>query len=307
MYTTLAEIQSLIGNISESNDLEFKRGDVLDNIQNLHVKEELIRDVSAFANSGGGTIIYGIAEDKQQTRFAAALSPTTNTKIDELQLTQLIRNGLDPLFNKFNVHCIDVPSEGKIFVISIDQADTAHQCKSDLKYYHRVGQHRPAMCDYEIRDVMNRRTAPLVHVKYSIDVIELFPDRHLYGVTPVLFNAGQVTANMWALEIILPASGEFGTQSADFIHTKGRLRTYPEHNVFEYSYDRTPSRKPARLLPGQSWNLGQSNGYPANRLTVTDEYFSSLSESKPSILFRLYVDNCRMQETQIPFDDWCKF
>src|SRR5207245_5939253 len=45
----------------ESLTLEFK---ACDSLRNKKWREELAKDVSAFANSAGGTIVYGIKENK---------------------------------------------------------------------------------------------------------------------------------------------------------------------------------------------------------------------------------------------------
>lgn len=59
-FVTLESIVELIGKASESQFLEFKRGQALDEIDKSQIKEEIVRDVSAFTNAGGGTIIYGL-------------------------------------------------------------------------------------------------------------------------------------------------------------------------------------------------------------------------------------------------------
>ncbi len=306
MYTSYDDIQQLIGQANESNDLEFKRGDFLDNLDSA-TRDEIVRDVSAFANAGGGTLIYGIEEDRSKNSVASALFPTKNHKIDELQLTQIIYAGLDPVFKKFDVCSIDAPDGGKVFIITVEKADTAHQCKSDRKYYHRVGTSRPAMCDYEIRDVMNRRTAPLVRIQYQISTIQQDASQHVYAITPTLINEGQVTANMWAIEVILPQGGTYENLFDNLANIKERLHQYPAHGVLEFSYDRTPTKRPAILMPGQSWSIDPQHGYKMIQLTVTEQSRRLLSRNDPPILLRLYVDNCVMQETQISFNEWCQF
>jgi predicted HTH transcriptional regulator len=199
LYSTFDEIDSLIGVAEENNFLEFKRGAVFDSIDQ-EMKAEIVRDVSGFANAGGGTIIYGIAESDGAKSMAKAISPVKNSKVTQLQLTQIIRSGLDPVFNEFDVHCIDVPEGGRIVVITIERADTAHQCKADHKYYHRVGPQRIAMFDYEIRDVMNRRTAPIIRIEFDKRRIVATEDIHTYELKPTLVNEGNLTARHWSLE-----------------------------------------------------------------------------------------------------------
>jgi len=58
-----AEVASLIRNqVQESLTLEYKRSDALGRTDSK--RNELSKDVSAFANSAGGVILYGMIEDK---------------------------------------------------------------------------------------------------------------------------------------------------------------------------------------------------------------------------------------------------
>jgi hypothetical protein len=308
IFSTLPDIVALLGVAVESNDLEFKRGDELDTIDQSKTKEEIVRDVSAFANAGGGIIIYGIEEDKGTSPVASRIWPVKNEKVTDIRLTQIIRTGLEPVFNKFAVHSIEVPGEGRIFIVAVEKADTAHQCKSDQKYYHRVGQHRPAMYDYEIRDVMNRRTAAAVRVYYNVSAIDRSPDCHVYVFTPILINEGRLTARLWALEILVPSGvGARDTQDGPIILEKESSKIPPDYRIFEFSSDRIPRGRQGILLPGQSATLGVDGGYAMIRLTVKQEIYKSLARTRPPIIMRLYVDDCRMEENVIPFEKWCNY
>ncbi|MFH0895251.1 MAG: ATP-binding protein, partial [Bacteroidota bacterium] len=58
---TQKDIDNLISsNAEESTHLEFKRGDALN--KDDKTKNEIAKDISAFANSDGGILIYGIEE-----------------------------------------------------------------------------------------------------------------------------------------------------------------------------------------------------------------------------------------------------
>ncbi len=56
----------------EGLQLDFKRAESLDSADKK--KMEISKDVSAFANSAGGAIIYGMAESTSQPHYAEKLS-----------------------------------------------------------------------------------------------------------------------------------------------------------------------------------------------------------------------------------------
>jgi predicted HTH transcriptional regulator len=53
-------------------------------------KDEIAKDVSAFANSAGGTVVYGIAESAGKPSYAEALSPVDPKKYSQEWLEQVI-------------------------------------------------------------------------------------------------------------------------------------------------------------------------------------------------------------------------
>ncbi|TFW05581.1 hypothetical protein E4K72_11110 [Oxalobacteraceae bacterium OM1] len=306
-FVTLESIVELIGKVPESQFIEFKRGQALDEIDKSQIKEEIVRDVSAFANAGGGTIIYGLDEDRSSSpAVACALSAVTNPKADTLRLTSIIRSGMEPVFNAFDVREIPVPAGGKIIVIDIEKAETAHQCKADHKYYHRSGPSRTPMYDHQIRDVMNRRTSPVVRLHTELHTVQRHSNAHVYDLRIALSNEGQRTANLWALDMALPP-GLRVEHAGSILVAKPSLAPYPSHRVWEYSCDRGTTNKRAVLLPGQVLLMDSDNGYPQVLLKVTDENYPRIHSERSPLVFRLYVDDCPMQEHTIPFKDWCSF
>ena len=57
----LSDIEGLIGNVREVKSLDFKR---MIKIDTDAEKEEFLADLSSFANSIGGHIIYGVEEEE---------------------------------------------------------------------------------------------------------------------------------------------------------------------------------------------------------------------------------------------------
>jgi predicted HTH transcriptional regulator len=74
------DVRSLINNsIQESIGLDYKESSALDKTDRRKI--EISKDISAFANSAGGMIIYGISENKHvPTGFDFGSDPNIITK-----------------------------------------------------------------------------------------------------------------------------------------------------------------------------------------------------------------------------------
>ena len=95
-----SDINRLLENgIPESRQLDYKRKL---SIANSSEKKEFLADISAFNNTNGGIIIFGITEKKDQhnnnTGIPDQITPITGLNEDKLkqQIEQLVQDGLSP-------------------------------------------------------------------------------------------------------------------------------------------------------------------------------------------------------------------
>lgn len=96
MTYTAAQLQQVLGDhMQEGLYLEFKRGAAL--VPSNAARQELVKDCTGFANAGGGTILYGIAEeDVEDVPVAASLSPVTAPGVGGDWLTNVLRSNTSP-------------------------------------------------------------------------------------------------------------------------------------------------------------------------------------------------------------------
>ncbi len=168
MFTNFieAELLALIANQVEENiHLDYKGGDSLQKTDGK--KKELSKDVSAFANSDGGTIIYGIKEfdDVARRHLPEKIDPIDRTNISKEWIEQVINSNIQPKVTGLLITPIQlVGSVNNVaYVVTIPKSNTAHQA-SDKKYYKRYNFESVAMEDYEIKDIINRQTNPVLHL-----------------------------------------------------------------------------------------------------------------------------------------------
>lgn len=170
------ELHSLILNkTEESLHLDYKKAAALD--KNPNIKFNISKDVSAFANSNGGTIIYGITE---KNHLPEAIDPIKRENISREWLDQVISTNIQPRILGVVITPIPIGTtdEEVVYVVNIPKSYTAHQA-SDKKYYKRHNTTSLAMDDYEIRDIINRQQNPLLKLtlvdssslKYDNDVL----------------------------------------------------------------------------------------------------------------------------------------
>ncbi|HSU31317.1 MAG TPA: ATP-binding protein [Bryobacteraceae bacterium] len=112
-----ADIQALRdGGVQEGQTLEFKRE--LPGTRDED-KREFLADASSFANTDGGDIIYGVAEEQGViTDIVGASSPDFDAEI--LRLESLIRDGISP---RMGITSRIVPcAAGKLLVLRIEKS-----------------------------------------------------------------------------------------------------------------------------------------------------------------------------------------
>lgn len=151
-----ADINQLINDsIEESLYLEFKAADALGTANGK--KKEIAKDVSAFANSDGGILIYGISEDDH---VANELSFIDGNEFTKEWLEQIINGNIQRKIEGIRVFPIrfDNEIEKTIYVVKIPASSLApHMSSKEKRYYRRYNFEVLQMEEYEVRNLINRR------------------------------------------------------------------------------------------------------------------------------------------------------
>ena len=146
-----ADLQSLINDeIPESLTLDYKASDSL--AKDSKHRDELCKDVSAFANSAGGQIVYGIEEKNHKPTKIDAGSELPREWIE-----QVINSNVQQRIEDLVISPIPVGNARHAYVITVPQASARapHQAP-DKKYYKRQNFQSVPMEDYEVRDAPRR-------------------------------------------------------------------------------------------------------------------------------------------------------
>ncbi|WP_417915540.1 helix-turn-helix domain-containing protein [Candidatus Electronema sp. JM] len=129
-------------------------------------KDEICKDVSAFANSDGGMLIYGIREEKvNKIGYPASIDDGIDTsKFGKEWIDQVLTSNIRPVLSGVEIVEIKLAENRSVMVIHVPKSFRGPHQSPDKKYYKRRNVVSEPMEHYEIEDVRNRRQifTPLV-------------------------------------------------------------------------------------------------------------------------------------------------
>lgn len=210
--------------VQEDIHLDYKRSAAI-----AHDKRgEIAKDVSAFANSDGGLLIYGVEEDKQSHEPKAVDSGVDDRKFSKEWLENIIMSHISPIVDDVRIVPIPLGSGTSIYVVSVPKSQRGPHQASDDKYYKRNNSSSEAMKDYEIADVRSRR--------YSVPALltfEIFEWRGFVAAFDVA-NVSDVVAEDVSFEFVPDIPWPNGKSGPDLFN-KGMRRFLPRQR-FRFAY-----------------------------------------------------------------------
>jgi hypothetical protein len=235
------EILKLIAeHAEESLTLEFKGSGALTNSKEN--KKELAKDVSAMANSAGGVIVYGIAEE---SHCANELSPIDGSTYTKEWIEHILESRIHRRIDDFKI--IPIRIDGKldqsIYVLVIGESrDAPHM--ADGKFYKRHNFQVLEMEEYEVRQAYNRvtRTSLLLKdIRVEVDRITRH-DRYLsddgretvsfnYYLEVYIENTGSTIEQLYKLNLTVPTSvfvthPDSGELKANYIRSEHQYSSF---------------------------------------------------------------------------------
>lgn len=135
------------------------------------VLNELAKQLSAFSNTGGGQIIYGVGDKGAVDNggIARSIKGTQSTKdwiesiIPTLTDFEIVGCNVDAMTPKASGSSLD-PTKS-LYIVDVPDSDRApHQSKRDHKYYVRLGGRSQPASHRLIEDIRNRARHPILDV-----------------------------------------------------------------------------------------------------------------------------------------------
>ncbi len=203
------DINDLINNqIEESIDLEFKEASALDNTDPN--KNQLSKDVAAFANSAGGIIVYGINETAHK---ATSISYIDGNRVTKEWLEQVIHSNIKQKIDNLEIIPVRFGNDigQTVYIVKIPQSNSGPHMSRDNKYYRRYNFQSVPMEEYEVRNLyyMTHRT--------ELEIVDIAMVGHSRTGSPQsgihnvrfnlqfkLFNSGKSIENNYKLKLCVP-------------------------------------------------------------------------------------------------------
>jgi hypothetical protein len=190
----------------ESINLEFKRGDALKFDEK--VKKEIAKDISAFANSDGGIIVYGIEEKDYK---ANNLVFVDGNIISKEWLEQVINSRIHRKIDGLTIDPIRYNNkiEQTIYIVKIPRSLNAPHA-ADKRFYKRYNFESVEMEEYEIRNLYTRQDKTILEIEPPI--ISLNPGAFIGGkptnfsanIQINIINKGQTIEKLYKVEVRIP-------------------------------------------------------------------------------------------------------
>lgn len=197
---TIDDIKSLINNeVEESIYLDFKDAKALD--KSDLKKKEISKDVSAFANSDGGIIVYGIAEKNHKANDITFVDGNVYTKE---WLEQIINSSIQRRISEILIHPIRNLGkiEETIYIVKIPKSLDAPHLNKDKKFYKRFNFESVPMEEYEIRQSYGRKLkTKLIINGWSLTYINNENGEYLFNCEILVTNDGDIIESQFKVNV----------------------------------------------------------------------------------------------------------
>lgn len=262
------DIKKLVeNNLTEYKTLEFKSLAALV----PEAKKEISKDISSFANSAGGVIIYGIKEVKEGPNIRLELEEgiNANNPYGKEWLENIIASNISPRIDGIYINPIKLANEKYVFAVIIPKSNTAHMAGNN-RYYKRHNFKVEPMEDYEVRDVMNRLSTPRLNLTFTAPRT-IGPDNK-FNLQILVRNVGEVFIRHFAVSISIPENiiKDKNYQNGRKTRINGHLyREYIRYsNPNQYIFQGFRTFMDTRFLPPLDAALVKLNSHLAVHWTV---------------------------------------
>lgn len=242
---SIEDIDSLITNeVEEDIHLDYKAAGALD--KDDRKRTEIIKDVSAFANSDGGIIVYGVSEEDHKPKEISPIDGRVYTK----EWLENVIQQIQPRIEDLNIYPIRVDDIGQsIYVVKIPRSSNAPHMARDKRYYKRFNFKSEPMEDYEVKDLYNRASIPKLEITGCLFYPKETETEITYDLVAGIVNNGNRVCESYKLNFYINTAKYCSKISYKPLETKNSF-TLLDNRVKLSS----PSQEP--IYPNEQLDMG---------------------------------------------------
>lgn len=306
----------ITNNVEETINLEFKSSDAI--AQTDLKKKEISKDVSAFANSDGGVIVYGL---KEINHVASELSFIDGNAFTKEWLEHAIQNNIQRRIENLRIIPVrfDNDISKTVYVIEIPRSYNAPHISKDKRYYKRYNFESVPMEEYEIRDIYSRVqttklvTAEALH-RYSKPESWKTDNRIEAEICITIKNVGRFVANSYKvmckfdqisrLSIIYDKSALYNvTQTTDVfsVSTTSIIPLFPDEHLTVLRFNIVID---ADILISLSNNAKYTISiFDSDKIVESEVNLYNIFIDWYNVIFEYSVDNLSLRNHLVTFAD----
>lgn len=256
---SLSEIEQMVRDqVQENIHLDYKDARAV----RKDARDDFAKDVSAFANSDGGVLIYGVQEkDHLPTQIDRGVD---DNEVSREWIESAIMTGINPRIEDVRILPIPRSLERSLYVIEVQKSFRGPHQSADKRYYKRHNFKSLPMEDYEVNDVRNRRRQvdPLVffEVGFYRDFISVFD----------IANVGTVPAEDITFEFSVPLHWP-DNKAMPLTLSKGIRRLAPKQRL-RFRYFTSPEILGGKCGNPLEFNVTVSYFHPGFGVRIRDEW-----------------------------------
>ncbi|TDP61044.1 AlbA family DNA-binding domain-containing protein [Flavobacterium dankookense] len=268
--------------LEESINIEFKNANALSNDKN--VKKEISKDITAFANSDGGIIFYGIDE---KDHVANGLSFINGNIFTKEWLENTIISTIQQKIDNLRIFPVRFEDDflKTIYVVKIPKSPNNPHINGDKKFYKRHNFQSVPMEEYEVRNSYLKERESLVYIEKVIsEFIEENDTQYIFKIEVQIVNDGKFVSEKYKIGCDIKNACGLGIKYSEDNYSV----TTKEPDGFKISTIKMVPLFPRELMNAMSFDI-----------EIPKKEFDTIIENIKFIFFVFSKDTLQQDEMEV--------